>query len=40
MNVMLLHNNHRYVSAIRVANFRVMRTRIKCDYNVNDINTN
>ena len=29
MNVILLHSNHRHVLAIRVATFRVVRTRIQ-----------
>jgi hypothetical protein len=29
MSVILLHGNYRHVSAIHVAIFRVMRTRIK-----------
>jgi len=29
MNVILLHSNHRHVSAIQAAIFRVMRTRIQ-----------
>lgn len=34
MNVVILQNNHRQVSATHVAVFRVMTTRIKNRYNV------
>jgi len=32
MNVILLHNDHRHVSATDVTFFRVVRTRIKMQY--------
>ena len=36
MNIVLLQNNNRHVSATHVAVFRVMTTRIKNKYNVRD----
>jgi hypothetical protein len=37
MNVILLYSNHRHVLGIHVAIFGVMRTRIKCNYNVSKL---
>ena len=36
MNIVILQNNHRQVSATHLAVFRVMTTRIKNKYNVSD----
>jgi len=36
MNIVILLNNHRQVSAIHLAVFRVMTTRMKNKYNVSD----
>jgi hypothetical protein len=37
INLILLYGNHRHVSAINVAIFGVMRTRIKCNYNISKL---